>query len=53
MTKTFEQECNEGRFEFNPDRSFEERREIVRSTPITQEMTYEERLAAQRRRYGL
>jgi hypothetical protein len=40
-------------FEFNPDRSFDERCEIVRETPITLEMTYEERLAAQRRRYGL
>ena len=37
-------------FEFNPDRSFDERCEIVRETPITLEMTYEERLAAQRRR---
>ena len=53
MKKTFEQECNEGWFEFDPDRSFEERCEIIRRTPITKEMTYEERLAAQRRRYGL
>lgn len=51
--KTFEQECAEGRFEFNPNRSFEERCEIVRRTAITRDMTYEERLAAQRRRYGL
>ena len=53
MTKTFEQECAEGRFEFNPNRSFEERCEIVRRTAITRDMTYEERLAAQRSRYGL
>jgi hypothetical protein len=53
MAKTFEQECAEGRFEFNPNRSFEERCEIVRRTAITQKMTYEERLAAQLRRYGL
>ena len=32
MVKTFEQECAEGRFEFNPNRSFEERCEIVRRT---------------------
>ena len=53
MAKTFEQECEEGRFEFNPNRSFDERREIVRRTRITSDMTYEERLAALRRRYGL
>ena len=53
MAKTFEQECKEGRFEFNPDRSFDERCEIVRRTAITEEMTYEERLAAQLSRYGL
>ena len=53
MAKTFEQECAEGRFEFNPNRSFEERYEIVRRTAITQKMTYEERLAAQLRRYGI
>lgn len=51
--KTFEQECKEGRFEFDPNRSFEQRCEIVRRTAITTGMTYEERLAAQRRRYGL
>ena len=51
--KTFEQECREGRFVFNPNRSFEQRCEIVRRTAITPGMTYEERLAAQRRRYGL
>lgn len=53
MAKTFEQECAEGRFEFNPNRSFEERCEIARRTAITREMTYKERLAALRRRYGL
>ena len=53
MTKTFEQECADGRFEFNPNRSLDERREIVRRTAITRDMTYEERFAAQRRRYGL
>ena len=51
--KTFEQECAEGYFEFNPNRSFEERCEIARRTAITSDMTYEERLAAQKRRYGL
>jgi len=51
--KTFEQECKEGRFEFDPNRSFEQRCEIVRRTAIAPGMTYEERLAAQRRRYGL
>lgn len=51
--KTFEQECREGRFAFNPNRSFEQRCEIVRSTSITPDMPYEERLAAQRPRYGL
>jgi hypothetical protein len=53
MAKTFEQECAEGRFEFNPNRSLEERCEIVKRTAITRDMTYEERLEAQRRRYGL
>ena len=53
MAKTFEQECAEGRFEFNPNRSFEERCEIVRRTAITREMTYEEHLAMQKARYGL
>ena len=53
MAKTFEEECEEGRFEFNPNRSFDERCEIVRRTRITSDMTYEERFAAQRRRYGL
>ena len=48
MAKTFEQECAEGRFEFNPNRSFEERCEIARRTAITSDMTYEERLSAQR-----
>ena len=53
MSKTFEEECKEGRFEFNPNRSFEERCDIVRRTSITREMTYEERLAMQKARYGL
>ena len=53
MAKKFEEECAEGRFEYNPNRSFEERCEIVRRTAITSDMTYEERLAAQKRRYGL
>jgi transcriptional regulator with XRE-family HTH domain len=51
--KTFEQECAEGRWEFDPNRSFEERCEIVRRTAITSDMTYEERLAMQKARYGL
>jgi len=51
--KTFEQECAEGRFEFNPNRSFEERCEIVRRTAITSDMTYEERWAMLKARYGL
>jgi hypothetical protein len=51
--KTFEQECKETRFPFDPNRSFEQRCEIVRRTAITPDMTYEQRLAAQRRRYGL
>lgn len=50
---TFEQECAEGRFGFDPNRSFEQRCEIVRRTAVTPEMTYEERLAAQKRRFGL
>ena len=53
MENTFEQECAENRFEFNPNRSFEERCEIARRTAITSDMTYEERLAAQKRRFGL
>jgi len=53
MQKTFEQECAEGRFEFNPNRSFEERCEILRRTAITSDMTYEERLEMLKRRYGL
>ena len=44
MKDAIEQECAEGRFEFNPNRSFEERCEIVRRTAITKKMTYEERL---------
>lgn len=38
---------------FDPNRSFEERCEIVRRTAITEDMTYEERLAMQKARYGL
>lgn len=51
--KTFEQECEENHFEFNPNRDFDERCEILRRTAITREMTYEERMAMQRARYGL
>lgn len=51
--KTFEQECAEGYFEFNPNRSFEERCDIARRTAITSDMTYKERLEMQKRRYGL
>lgn len=40
-------------FEFNPNRSFEERCEIARRTAITPDMTYDERLAMQKARYGL
>lgn len=40
-------------FEFDTNRSFEERCEIVRRTEITEDMTYEERLAMQKARYGL
>jgi hypothetical protein len=53
MAKTFEQECAEGRFDFNPNRSFEERCKIAMRTAITSDMTYEERLEMQKRRYGL
>ena len=40
-------------FAFDSNRSFEERCEIVRRTAITEYMTYEERLAMQKARYGL
>lgn len=53
QTKTFEQECTEGYFEFNPNRSFEERCEIARRTALKSDMTYEERMAMLKRRYGL
>lgn len=53
MPKTFEEECAEGRFEFKPNRSFEERCEIARRTAITSDMTYEERLRMLKRRYGV
>ena len=51
--KTFEEECAEGRFSIKPTRSMEEKREILRRTALTSEMTYEERLEMLRRRYGL
>lgn len=41
------------KFAFDQNRSFEERCEIVRRTEITEDMTYEERLAMQKARYGL
>ena len=53
VKKTFEQECEEGFFEFNPNRSFEERCEIIRRTAISSDMSYEERLARQKARYGV
>ena len=43
----------DGWVEFDPNRSFEERCDIVRRTAITREMTYEERLAMHKARYGL
>lgn len=51
--KTFDEECAEGRFSIKPNRSMEEKREILRRTAITSEMTYKGRLEMQRRRYGL
>lgn len=51
--KTFEQECKEGWFEYNPNRSFEERCEILKRTVITSDMTYEQRLAMLKARYGV
>lgn len=51
--KTFEQECKEGWFEWKPDRSYEERCEIVRQTSISWDMPYEERLRRQKARFGL
>lgn len=51
--KTFEQERKEGWFEFDPNRSFDERCEIARATALDEDMTYEERLAMQKARYGL
>lgn len=53
VKKTFEQECEEVFFEFNPNRSFEERCEILRRTAISSDMSYEERLARQKARYGV
>lgn len=40
-------------FEFNPNRSFDERCDIVRKTALTPDMTYEERLKMLRLRFGL
>ena len=51
--KTFEEECAEGHFSIKPNRSMEEKREILRRTAIAKDMTYEERLAMLRSRYGL
>lgn len=54
--KTGTMKMNENKkewFEFDTNRSFEERCEIVRRTEITEDMTYEERLAMQKARYGL
>jgi len=51
--KTFDEECAEGHFSIKPNRSMEEKREILRRTAITKDMTYEERLAMLRSRYGL
>ena len=51
--KTFEQECKDGRFEYNPNRGFEERCEILRRTAITSNMTYEQRLAMLKARFGV
>ena len=53
IKNTFERECKNGWFEFNTDRSFKERCEIVRQTAITSDMTYEERLAKMKARFGL
>lgn len=39
--------------EWQPAKSIDEAAEIVRSHPITEDMTYEERLAAQKARFGL
>ena len=39
--------------EVRKELTFDERCEIVRRTPITKDMTYEERLATLRRRFGL
>ena len=51
--KTFEQECVEGRFEWNPNRSFEDRCEIARRTAVSLDMTYEERLSRLKARFGI
>lgn len=39
--------------EWQPCKSIDEAAAIVRANPITKDMTYEERLAAQKRRFGL
>ena len=39
--------------EWQPAKSINEAAEIVRAHPITEDMTYEERLAAQKARFGL
>lgn len=39
--------------EFDPNRSFEEKREILRKTQIDEEMSYKERLRLQKLRHGL
>lgn len=43
---------NQSTKEWQP-KTFQEACEIVRANPITNDMTYEERLAAQKRRFGL
>jgi hypothetical protein len=54
MKNQFEQQVKENKpIEFNKDRSFDEMCEILRATPLTSEMSYKERLAMQKLRYGL
>lgn len=53
MTRPLSRNAGRAASHFDPSRSFEQLCEIVRRTAITSDMTYEERLAAQRRRYGL
>lgn len=40
-------------FPWKENRTFDERCEILRQTRLTREMSYEERLAMQKARYGL